>query len=93
MMVHPPYNPTVTLLCTTCQKQTPHLLVDFSNNPLSALVLVYECQVCGQTKKTYDLNTLPELKAVLRASLEPRGSESPADAPSIPIERGPQIER
>jgi hypothetical protein len=92
-MVHPPYNPTVTLLCITCQKQTPHLLVDFSNNPLSALVLVYECQVCGQTKKTYDLNTLPELKAALRASLEPRESESTADTPSIPIERGPQIER
>ena len=68
-------------------------MVDFSNNPLSALVLVYECQACGQTKKTYDLNTLPELKAVIKASLEPRELGSTAETPSIPIERGPQIER
>jgi len=92
-MVHPPYNPTVQLLCTSCQKPTPHLLVDFSNNPISALTLVYECQVCGQSKKTYDLNTLPELKAARAVDREPVETSSKNDESTIPIERGPQIER
>jgi len=92
-MVHPPYDPTVALLCMNCQKQTPHLLIDFSNNPLSALMLVYECQVCGQTKKTYDLNALPELKATKAATTEQAEFGSSMGAPAIPIERGPQIER
>jgi len=92
-MVHPPYDPTVALLCMNCQKQTPHLLIDFSNNPLSALMLVYECQVCGQTKKTYDLNALPELKAAKIATVEQIELGSSVNTSAIPIERGPQIER
>jgi len=92
-MVHPSYNPTVQLLCLSCQKQTPHLLVDFSNNPLSALTLVYECQICGRAKKTYDLNTLPELKAARAVSHEPTENDTRAESQAIPIERGPQIER
>jgi len=94
-MVHPPYDPTVQLLCTNCQKPTRHLLVDFSNNPISALTLVFECQVCGQTKKTYDLNTLPELKAARTVDISPTPAEpiDKTEASEIPIERGPQIER
>ncbi|HKZ94398.1 MAG TPA: hypothetical protein VJ249_07455 [Candidatus Bathyarchaeia archaeon] len=92
-MVHPQYNPTVILLCISCQKQTAHLLVDFSNNPLSALTLVYECQVCGHSKKTYDLNTLPELKAARALASEPMETGNVATTSAIPVERGPQIER
>ncbi len=68
------------------------MLIDFSNNLPSALTLLYECQVCGQSKKTYDLNTLPELKAarVTPEQTEPINAEA---TPGIPIERGPQIER
>jgi len=92
-MVRPPYNPAVMLLCTSCQRQTPHLLIDFSNNPLSALTLVYECQVCGQSKKTYDLNTLPELKASRTAPTEPVETSTSEVPHDVPIDRGPQIER
>jgi len=82
-------------------------MVDFSNNPLSALTLFYECQECGEIKKVFDLNTLPELKAPVASEPQPR-QPAPQQAqpiqpvqqtapqvekPAIPIERGPQINR
>jgi len=90
-----PYNPTVALRCEKCLKPTAHLLIDFSNNPASALTLVYECQVCGQTKKTFDLNTLPELKTpnVIVAAPLPKEVPEEANKTVIPIEKGPQISR
>ena len=56
-------------------------------------MLIYECQVCGQTKKTYDLNALPELKAAKTATTEQTEFNGSMDKPAIPMERGPQIER
>jgi len=44
-------------------------------------------------KKTFDLNTLPELKAAGTNEGEFRETEKEASAPAIPIERGPQINR
>jgi len=93
-MVHLPYNPTIRLRCEKCQKQTAHILIDFSNNPLAALTLVYECQECGRIKKSYDLNTLTELKPASPTEVaEPIQKETESSKPAIPIERGPQIER
>jgi len=92
-MGHIPYNPTVPLLCGKCRKPTAHILIDFSNNPLSALTLVYECQICGEIKKSFDLNTLPELKAPSTSEREPRETVKNAEEQAIPIERGPQINR
>jgi len=93
MMVHTPYNPSVRLFCKRCGKQTAHMLIDFSNNPLSALVLVYECQECGEVKKIFDLNTLPELKVSSTSEGESREIVVKSEDPAIPIERGPQIDR
>jgi hypothetical protein len=82
-------------------------MIDFSNNPLSALTLVYECQECGEIKTTYDLNTLPELKADGTSQAESKQTDKAAirndttsaqtppqmQASTIPIEKGPQINR
>jgi len=70
------------------------MLIDFSNHPLSSLTLVYECQECGAIKKSFDLNVLPELKAASSSEApEPKETPKNADAPAIPIEREPPINR
>jgi len=70
-------------------------MISFSNDPLSALTLTYECQECGTIKKSFDLNTLPELKVPVATETELNGPKQEAMVASqaIPIERGPQIER
>jgi len=74
--------PTVTLRCNRCRTETPHALVDFKNQT-PALTLIYECQACGEVRKIFDIDSLPE------PSTEPvEKKERP-----IPIERGPQIEQ
>ncbi len=90
-MVHDPYDPTVRLLCHRCRKPTAHIMTSFSNNPLSALTLVYECQECGEIKKAYDLNTLPELSVPVSKDLQYKEPEQKVVEPAVPIERGPQI--
>lgn len=96
-MVHVPYNPTVRLACRKCQRKTDHVMTDFSNDPASALTLLYECQECCSVKKVFELNTLPELKVVSSSESPTEPSEiSTVKEPTqqtIPIERGPQIER
>ena len=69
-------------------------MIGFSNDPLSTLELTYECQECGTIKKSFDLNTLPELKVPAANESELRESNQNADSvpQAIPIERGPQIE-
>ena len=69
-------------------------MIGFSNDPLSALTLTYECQECGTIKKSFDLNTLPELKVPTANESELREPKQEAAVVSqaIPIERGPQIE-
>jgi uncharacterized Zn finger protein len=82
-----PYNPTVSLRCIKCQNKTAHALVNFSNDPTAALTLVYECQDCGEIKKIYDLDTLPQV------TFEPAKPIVVEESRRlIPIERGPQIE-
>ncbi len=54
------YVPTVLLRCSKCRNQTPHLLIDLINKPKFAMTLTYECQMCGETKKAFDLNPLLE---------------------------------
>ena len=54
------YIPTVLLRCNKCRNQTPHLLIDLLNKPKFGITLTYECQMCGETKKAFDLNSLPE---------------------------------
>jgi len=54
------YVPTVLLRCNKCHNQTPHLLIDLINKPRFGITLTYECQMCGETKKAFDLNALPE---------------------------------
>lgn len=92
-MIHTPYNPSVRLLCQKCRRQTAHIMIGFSNDPLSALTLNYECQECGEVKKVFDLNTLPELKVPVadKGGLEETKVE--AEVKAIPLERGPQIDR
>lgn len=85
-----PYSPTVLLRCDKCLKKTPHLLISFSNNPLLTIIMVYECQDCGETKKVFDLNTLP---SNWEPTKEIDAEEKEDKEPAIPIERGPQIEQ
>ena len=70
------------------------MMIGFSNDPLSALTLTYECQECGTIKKSFDLNTLPELKmpVVNESGLSEPKQETAVVSQAIPIERGPQIE-
>jgi len=74
-------------------------MTGFSNDPLSALTLTYECQQCGKIKKVFDLNTLSELKVPTSnegewSEREPQEeSQKEPDTQAIPIEKGPQIER
>lgn len=83
-----PYNPTVLLRCVKCLDKTPHVLVNFSNDPSSTLTLLYECQDCGEIKKVLDLDTLPQV------TFEPAKNIMIEDKrPHVPIERGPQIEQ
>jgi len=102
-----PYSPTVLLRCGRCRNKTLHVLVSFSNNPVLAISMVYECQECGETKKVFDLNTLSqvtwepvtdiktEANEVMEAKEEKEEKETTEEEkePSIPIERGPQIEQ
>jgi len=83
-----PYNPTVLLRCSKCRNQTPHALISFSNDPASAVTMVYECQECGETKKIFDLSTLPQVTWEPTKNIETKEKETP-----IPIEKGPQIEQ
>jgi uncharacterized Zn finger protein len=94
-MDHISFNPSVQLRCHRCQRITPHIMIDFSNNPASALTMVYECQECGETKKALDLNTLPELKVLTTSSNPSPFTLSPKkiDEPIIPIEREAPINR
>jgi len=68
-------------------------MIAFSNDPLSALTLTFECQECGENKKVFDLNTLPELKVPAASESEWNKAKEAVDAQAIPIERGPQIDR
>jgi hypothetical protein len=63
------YIPTVLLRCSKCHNQTPHLLIDFENKPKFGITLTYECQMCGETKKAFDLNTLPEFTPEIEQSV------------------------
>jgi len=70
------YVPTVLLRCNRCHNQTPHLLIDLLNKPKFGITLTYECQMCGETKRAFDLNALPEFT--------PEISQSAASTPSTP---------
>jgi len=83
-----PYNPTVLLRCSRCHAKTPHVMINFSNDPASALTTVYECQECGETKKIFDLSTLPQVTWEPTGNMKAEEKESP-----IPIEKGPQVEQ
>jgi len=82
-----PYNPTVLLRCSKCHNQTSHALINFSNDPASALTMIYECQVCGEIKKIFDLDTLPQVTFEPAKKINVEEKER-----LIPIEKGPQIE-
>jgi len=69
------------------------MLIDFSNNPPLVLNLIYECQECGQIKKSFDLNSLPEVKLSTASEGESRETGIQAEKIAIPIEREPQINR
>jgi hypothetical protein len=101
-----PYSPIVLLRCNKCHNTTPHVLISFSNNPALAINMVYECQTCGENKKVYDLNPLPQVawepvsnirvpeKQEKEAKEEkPKEEEEPKKEPTIPIDKGPQIEQ
>jgi len=83
-----PYNPTVLLRCSKCLNKTSHVLINFSNNPATAITMVYECQDCGETKKVFDMNTLPQAIMEPSRNIAIEEKERP-----IPIEKGPQIEQ
>ena len=68
-------------------------MIGFSNDPLSALTLTFECQECGETKKVFDLNTLPELKVPAASEGEWNKAKEGVNEQAIPIEREPQINR
>lgn len=86
-----PYSPTVLLRCNRCRSKTPHVLTSFSNSPLLAISMVYECQECGETKKVFDLNTLPQVAWEPAKEIKPKPKDE--NEPPLPIERGPQIEQ
>jgi len=83
-----PYNPTVLLRCSKCRNKTPHVLINFSNDPATAITMLYECQECGETKKVFDLDTLPQV------TFEPAQNIAIEEKERlIPKEKGPQIEQ
>jgi len=87
-MAKTPYNPTVLLRCSKCRNKTPHALTSFSNDPAAAITMVYECQECGETKKIFDLDVLPQV------TFEPTKNITIEEKEQlIPIEKGPQIEQ
>jgi len=81
-----PYNPAVVLRCSKCRNKTSHVLINFSNDPATAITMFYECQDCGETKKVFDLDTLPQV------TFEPTKNIAIEEKERlIPIEKGPQI--
>jgi len=84
-----PYNPNVLLRCPKCQKKTPHVLVDFSNDPTTAVTMFYECQDCGETKKVFDLSPLSN---VTIESTKGITIEQKEERPT-PTEKEPQIQQ
>jgi len=82
-----PYNPTVLLRCSKCGNKTSHVMISFSNDPDAALTMTYECQECGETKKVFDLNPLPQVtfESIRKITVD-------EEAGLVPIEKGPQIE-
>jgi len=87
-MAKTPYNPTVLLRCNKCRNKTPHVMTSFSNDPTAAITMVYECQECGETKKIFDLDALPQ------GTFEPTKNITIEEKEQlIPIEKGPQIEQ
>jgi len=83
-----PYDPTVLLRCSKCRNKTSHVLINFSNDPATAITMVYECQDCGETKKVFDLDTLPQVTFEPIKNIKVEEKER-----LIPIEKGPQIEQ
>jgi hypothetical protein len=48
--------PTVPLRCGKCNVKTPHVLIDFSEEPKEgrdAVTLNYECQECSEKRKLF----------------------------------------
>jgi len=84
------YSSTVLLRCNKCRNKTLHVLISFSNNPVLAISLVYECHECGETRKVFDLNTLPLV--AWEPTTEVRPEEKEEKERTI-LERGPQIEQ
>jgi hypothetical protein len=62
--------------------------MNFSNDPATAITMVYECQECGETKKVFDLDTLPHVTFEPTRNITIEEKERP-----VPIEKGPQIEK
>jgi len=71
------YVPTVLLRCNRCRNQTPHLLIDLLNKPKFGITLTYECQMCGETKKAFDLNALPDFTPESDQSVAKEESKAP----------------
>jgi len=82
------YNPTVLLRCNKCRNKTSHVLISFSNDPATALTMVYKCQDCGEIKNVFDLDTLPQVTFEPAQNITIEEKER-----SIPMEKGPQIEK
>jgi len=76
------YVPTVLLRCNKCRNQTPHLLIDLINKPKFGITLTYECQICGETKKAFDLNALPEFTPEL---VQNAAKEEKKEPPTIGV--------
>ena len=83
-----PYNPTVLLRCNKCLNKTSHVLISFSNDPATAITMVYECQDCGEIKNVFDLDTLPQVTSEPTKNITMKEKEPP-----IPIEKSPQIQQ
>jgi len=83
-----PYNPTIQLRCSKCAHKTPHVLISFSNDPTTSITMLYECQDCGETKKIFDLETLPHMTFEPTRNVTVKEKEQP-----IPVENSPQIQQ
>jgi len=96
MMDKTPYNPTIQLRCSKCRNKTPHVMINFSNDPATAITMVYECQECGEIKKVFDLDTLPQVtfEQAKNITIENKERLIPIEKErTIPVEKGPQIEQ